>query len=234
MTNTTPQKTDPFEIPADPADGRQPEAAPVVKAEEPKKEEASTILPIPNPFNAKALRLPPAFEVNAGVRKVISTIPVRRPHAQEWIRVHPDPAYRDKFGVIILKDDNEFYLLDPALVPSYENEMSRVIIFTTMSMNKVTFLWPAKLPGSGHRNADKWNNSAIEAAEAAMKRKVRVQSNKALGAYEYAYSDNPTPENDPVWPDISFDEMLRIGFAKDGRYINSHDHEVLKLLRQGY
>ena len=41
----------------------------------------------PDPFNAKALRLPPAFEQNAGVRKVISTIPVRKPHSQEWIRV---------------------------------------------------------------------------------------------------------------------------------------------------
>jgi hypothetical protein len=37
----------------------------------------------PDPFNAKALRLPPVFEHNAGVRKVISTIPVRKPHSQE-------------------------------------------------------------------------------------------------------------------------------------------------------
>ena len=34
--------------------------------------------------------------------------------AQEWIRVHPDPAFRGNFGVIILKDDNEVYLLAPA------------------------------------------------------------------------------------------------------------------------
>lgn len=101
-------------------------------------------------------------------------------------------------------------------------------------MNKVVFLWPCKLPGSGHKNADSWNNSAIEAAEAAMLRKVRVQSNKALGAYEHAFSDNPTPENEPVWPDLSFDELLNIGFVKVGRYINTHEHEVLKLLRQGY
>ena len=50
------------------------------------------------------------------------------------------------------------------------------------------------------KNADRWANSAIKAAEAAMKRKVRVQSNKGLGAYEHYFSDNPTPENDPVWP----------------------------------
>ena len=35
------------------------------------------------PFNAKALRLPSAFEHNAGIRKVINDIPVRKPHSQE-------------------------------------------------------------------------------------------------------------------------------------------------------
>ena len=100
-------------------------------------------------------------------------------------------------------------------------------------MNKTLFLWPAKLPGGGHKNSESWNTSAIEAAEAAMKRKVRVQSNKALSAYEYAFSDNPTPENDPVWPDITFNEMIRIAFAKPGRFIDSHNHEVLRLLREG-
>ena len=90
----------------------------------------------PDPFNAKALRLPPAFEQNAGVRKVISTIPVRKPHSQEWIRVHPGEDFRGNFGVIILKDDNEYYLLHPNLVGAYENEMTRVRIFVCMSMNK--------------------------------------------------------------------------------------------------
>jgi hypothetical protein len=187
----------------------------------------------PDPFNAKALRLPPAFEHNAGVRKVISTIPVRKPHGQEWIRVHPGEEFSGNFGVIILKDDNEYYLLHPSLVGAYENEMTRVRVFVCLSMNKTLFLWAAKLPGSGHKNADTWNNSAIEAAEAAMKRKVRVQSNKALGAYEHSFSDNPTPENDPVWPDLTYNEMLRIAFAKPGRFIDSHNHEVIRLLREG-
>jgi hypothetical protein len=188
----------------------------------------------PDPFDAKALRLPPAFEHNAGVRKVISTIPVRRPHDQEWIRVHPGEDFSGNFGVIILKDDNEYYLLHPNLVASYENEMTRVRIFVCMSMSKVLFLWPAKLPGSGHKNADSWNNSAIEAAEAAMKRKLRIKSNRALGAYEHFFSDNPmTPENDPEWPDLTYSEMLRIGFAKPGRFIDSHNHEVIRLLREG-
>jgi hypothetical protein len=188
----------------------------------------------PDPFNAKALRLPSAFEHNAGIRKVINDIPVRKPHGQEWIRVHPGPDFVGNYGVIILRDENEFYLLHPNLVGVYENEMTPVRIFTCMSMNKNLFMWAAKLPGRGNKNSDRWASSAIDAAEAAMKRKVRVQSNKGLGAYEFYYSDNPTPENDPVWPDLEFNEMLRIAFAKPGRFIDSHNHEVIRILREGY
>jgi hypothetical protein len=203
--------------------------------DKPKIASGTPPLVAPDPFNAKALRLPSAFEHNAGIRKVINDIPVRKPHSQEWIRVHPGQEFSGNFGVIILKDDNEFYLLHPNLVGVYENEMTPVRIFTCMSMNKNLFMWAAKLPGRGNKNADRWANSAIEAAEAAMKRKVRVQSNKGLGAYEFYYSDNPTPENDPVWPtDLTFDEMLRIAFAKPGRFIDNHNHEVIRILREGY
>jgi len=223
----------------EPTEPKASETLPPAASEEPTEPEpkvSGTPLPAaPDPFDAKAMRLPPAFEHNAGVRKIISTIPVRNPHKQEWIRVHPGEGFSDNFGVIILKDDNEFYLLHPHFVSAYENEMTRVRIFVCMSMNKVLFLWAAKLPGSGHKNADSWNNSAIEAAEAAMKRKVRVQSNKALGAYEHYFSDNPTPENDPVWPsDLTYTDMIRIAFVKPGRFIDSHEHEVIKLLREGY
>ena len=218
------QKT---ELEAGQAEGAKP------MTEEAKKTVSPLVAPAPDPFDAKALRLPPAFEHNAGIRKVIGTIPVRKPHGQEWIRVHSGEGFSDNFGVIILKDDNEVYLLHPNIVGAYENEMTRVRIFVCLSMNKNLFLWPAKLPGSGNKNADSWNASAIEAAEAAMKRKVRVQSNRALSAYEYCFSDNPTPENDPVWPDMTYNEMLRIGFVKPGRFVDRHDHEVLRLLREG-
>jgi hypothetical protein len=59
----------------------------------------------PDPFDLDAIRLDPAFEKTAGVRKVLSTVPVRKPHDQEWFRVHPDPTYRGNFSCIKLKDE---------------------------------------------------------------------------------------------------------------------------------
>ena len=109
------------------AAAEKPKEATQAPAEKPKEVETAknTGRPaLPDPFNAKALRLPPAFEHNAGVRKVLSTIPVRKPHGQEWIRVHPGEDFSDNFGLIVLKDDNEYYLLHPALVGAYESEMN--------------------------------------------------------------------------------------------------------------
>jgi hypothetical protein len=186
----------------------------------------------PDPFNLAALRLPPAFEQTAGVRKVISTVPVRKPHKQEWIRVHPDTDYRDDFAAIHLKEEGEYYLVMPSMIESLRNELTFITIYTVINKAGVTFLWPAQRPSSDGRGpGDTWHRTAHECAAAAMKRLTRVTSNKGLGAYEHSFSDNPIPDNDPVWPDLSFTELLRIGFEKVGRFVKDYEHPVIKMLR---
>ena len=66
----------------------------------------------------------------------------------------------------------------------------------------------------------------MEAAELARTKWVRVQANMTLGAYEVTYAEHLP---DPEWPDVPFQELLRIAF-KD-RYIDSLDHPVLRQLR---
>jgi hypothetical protein len=186
----------------------------------------------PDPFNIDALRLSQDFEAATGVRKLLTTVPVRKPHKQEWVRVHPSTDYRATFGVINLKDDGEFYLLTPQMVRHFADEIIPVTIYTAINKQAALFLWPARLPTSNDRSrTTRWYTSAIEAAELAMKRSVRVKSNMSLGAYEVVVADNPIPENDPVWPDLSFQELLRIGFQKTGCFVDNFDHPVLKQLR---
>jgi hypothetical protein len=188
--------------------------------------------PPPDPFNIEALRLSQDFEAATGVRKLLTTVPVRKPHRQEWVRVHPSEKYRSTFGVINLKEDGEFYLLTPEMVRNFADEIVPVTIYTAINKQGALFLWPARMatPSDNKRTA-LWYNSAIEAAELAMKRSVRVKPNMALGAYEMVVADNPIPENDPVWPDLSFQELLRIGFQKTGCFVDNFDHPVLKQLR---
>ena len=50
---------------------------------------------IPDPFgDLSALRLDQSYAETAGVKKLLTTVPVRKPSRQDFVRVHPDPAYR--------------------------------------------------------------------------------------------------------------------------------------------
>ena len=55
----------------------------------------SLAAPAPNPFaNLDAMRLSQDFVTGARVKKLLTTVPVRRPGTQDFFRVHPDAAYQ--------------------------------------------------------------------------------------------------------------------------------------------
>ena len=56
----------------------------------------------PDPFDIPSLRLNPSFFETAGVKKLLTTVPVRKPGKQDFIRVHPEPEYRRDFAMIDL------------------------------------------------------------------------------------------------------------------------------------
>ena len=45
----------------------------------------------PDPFNPDNLRLSQSFAETVGVKKLLTTVPVRKPSPQDFVRVHPDP-----------------------------------------------------------------------------------------------------------------------------------------------
>jgi hypothetical protein len=181
---------------------------------------------VPDPFDVTNLRLDQSFVESAGVKKLLTTIPVRKPHKQEFIRVHSDPAYRDAFAVIEWQEDKEFYLLTPHVARALPGEFTMVHLFTAINRQDVVTLWPVKLPGSDGRTI-RWHTSAAEAAEFAMSHWTRVRANMGLGAYEWAEAEGSIPE--PKWPDLSFTDLLRIAF-KD-RYVGTLDHAILQRIR---
>ena len=60
-----------------------------------------------------------------------------------------------------------------------------------------------------------------------MKKWVRVTSNMSLGAYEIFEASGDLPE--PVWPDFSFQEILRIAFRD--RILDRADHPFVQPLQ---
>jgi hypothetical protein len=68
--------------------------------------------PAPNPFDPAALRLDQSYADTVGVKKLLTTVPVRRPNRQDFVRVHPDPMYRlTPAAIIDVKEDHEVYLV---------------------------------------------------------------------------------------------------------------------------
>jgi len=177
-------------------------------------------------FDLNALRLSQDYAELAGVRKLLTTVPVRKPGPQDFFRVHPDEAWRLQTAVIEVKEDREVYLVSPALREELIGEFVPVALYTAINRQKITFLWPVKLPGPDGRH-NRWHQSAMEAAELAMTRWLRLQANMALGAYELFAAAGSL--EDPQWPEVGFAELLRIAFRD--RFIDSLEHPVVRRLR---
>jgi hypothetical protein len=179
-----------------------------------------------SPINFEELRLSQDFAADLGVKKVFTTIPVRKPTRQEFVRVHRDDAYSIQTPVLELKEERETYIVAKELWSEVPGELVPKILLTTISRQGVLALWPIRLPGPDGR-LDAWNQSALEAAKLARDRWIRVAANMSLGAYDVFEATGDIP--DPEWPPLNFEEILRIAFGS--RYITDPGHVVLKRLR---
>jgi len=130
--------------------------------------------PTPNPFDPAALRLDQSFADTVGVKKLLTTVPVRKPNRQDFVRVHPDPKYRlTPAAIIEVKEDREIYLITPNMAQVLPGEFSTATLYLAINRQGVSFLWPVKLPNPDGKH-NEWHRSAAEAAERAMGKWVRV------------------------------------------------------------
>ena len=179
-----------------------------------------------NIFDPAKLRLSQDFDAMVGVKKLVTSVPVRKPEGQWFVRTHPEEEYRLPTAVLEDKTDRETFLVDPSLTGELAGEITPILLFTSINRQGVLFLWPVKLPrADGRRN--EWNRSAMEAAFLATKRWVRMTSNTTLGAYEVYEATGQLP--DPEWPNLSFIKILEVAFRD--KFIRSLDHPLIRRLR---
>jgi hypothetical protein len=179
-----------------------------------------------DPFDVSRLRS--ATFDTIGVEYAMLTVPVRRPNRREFFRVHPDPAFVVDWYVLERDDlERETFWVTDRFHAQLLEELRAVRIFTCMSKSGVVFLWPAKLP-TDNSSSRRWSESGLRIAEEAKTLWVRMVGNRDLGAYELYKAQGNLP--DPVWPDKSFSDLLRIAFD-NGRLIDSPDHPALRELR---
>ena len=184
-----------------------------------------------DPFAPENLKLPQEVLDRTMATTLLTTIPVEKPGDQEFIRVHPDEAYRHPAALITHQDERGArYFVHPTFLPQIGNikfHLEELYLYTTRQ-GKVAF-WPIKLPKDNRENT--WLESAVAAAEAAMKAWVCIASNQQSQMYITSKAMGEFP--DPDWPAItqgkSVYQLLAIAFKE--RLILNETHPVIQKLR---
>jgi hypothetical protein len=175
-----------------------------------------------DPFDPANLRISSA---EIPTERVITTVPVRRPKRDEFFRVNPGEDYTMDAWVIDRDEDQETYLIMPAYIDPLLDVARPARLFTCISKRGTPFIWPAKIPpetGPGRR----WAETALKIAEEAKQLWVRMTGDRGLGGYEMIRARGNL--DDPKWPELTFREMLRLGF--ENRIVDRFDHPVIREL----
>jgi hypothetical protein len=184
-----------------------------------------------DPFAPENLKLPQEVLDQTMATALLTTIPVEKPGDQEFIRVHPDEAYRHVAALITHHDERGArYLIHPTFAPEIGNinfHLERLYLYTSRQ-GKLAF-WPIKVPKDNRENT--WLESAVAAAEAAMEEWVCIASNQQSKMYITSKAMGEFP--DPDWPAIthgkSVYQLLAIAFKE--RLIEDETHPVIQKLR---
>ena len=180
----------------------------------------------PNPFDPKKFRIGQRFGEGQDVQRILVSVPVRKPNRQEFFRTHPDPAMSLEAAILEFKQDRQSFIVAPELVPHLSGEAVSKLLIPTLTNHGTLCLWPIRLPDEQGR-LDEWNSVALDAAERAKTKWIRLMANMAAGTYDVLEAKALFPE--PNWPEFSLQQLLEIAFK--GRVIDSMDHPVLRRLR---
>lgn len=162
-------------------------------------------------------------EATLGVRRVLNTVPIRKPVRTDFFRVHPEHML--DCSAIELKAERETYFVAPALAPLLAEFCEPVRLRLCVTRQGSVFIWATKL-GRDDRRGDEWRKSAAEAAHLGEKRWIRVAADMHLGAYQAFEAVADLGE--PKWPDEAWPTIVRIAFRD--RYIDAEDHAVIRQL----
>lgn len=184
-------------------------------------------------FDFDSVRLSPTFEAAALVEQLITVIPVRKPKSGlEFFRVRDDPEWTFNTLLLDLKEgEDEKYIVALSLIPEVldTGKLKPVTIYTLIThTHKVFFLSDVPLPDPDGKDND-YNRSRREAYDMAKTKWIKIQADKALGAYRIFKAKGELPE--PFWPEEpkTMKDALKIAFKN--KIIDSIDHPILKQLR---
>jgi len=155
--------------------------------------------------------------------KVLTSLAVRKPKRDEWVRLHPDIHAR----VYVYEYENSWYVVLPEVVEPLIDVVKYVQMSLAVNYAGTPFVWPVPVPAESkpHRA----HLTAFAGAEQARHGWIRI----SWGGFEYEIYRRPSAKVNPKWPSVieSASEMLRFA-SKSGalEVIDSGDHPIVRNL----
>ena len=193
------------------------------------------------PNNAKQLKMPKIDlervrakadqRIDLGVTTEYTVIPVRNPKPDEFFRCMADEKYSMDAHILSLKTENEWYMIDPDILPEIQLEsqlrVRTLYVCVTMSTNFAPFV--TCIPQHDEMGKiNPWHESGHRTMEEAKKCWVRRQADKANSGYIITKAMKAKLP-DPKWPTMTLSEIIDMAFDK--LYIDDINHPVLQRLR---
>ena len=177
----------------------------------------------------EAVRLSPEDTAGLGSKKILTTVPVRKPKKQEFFRCHPEPQMTLTAMLVTDDDNGEAHFVAPDMRGHgvLADNVKPTLLQLCILRNGTLFIWPLALP-SAEGGGRSWHESALKAKEIAKTKWIRVVPNRSIGGYEVFAAEGKLLE--PEWPeDMAFNELLELAFAD--KIIMSEDHPIVRKLR---
>lgn len=185
-------------------------------------------------FDFSSLKTPTTFGQGILTKKIITTIPIRKPRNIDFFRIKPDtPEEKWKAPAFILDmgSDEEKYLVGPEVLNeaiSLGRVKSVTLYYGITWPDNVVFVSDIPWPDAEGKD-NLYNKTRRIAYELAETRWIKIQSNKASGHYDILEAVSGLPE--PEWPEDPATIGRAAELAFGDNFIDSHEHPVLKRLR---
>jgi hypothetical protein len=164
-----------------------------------------------------------------GAEEQLATVAVRKPPAEEYVRVHPGKDMTLTVALHEARDNftSEYYIVMPKVLATVMDLRGAFYaqLQVTVTRSGTVMLWPVKLPTGGAGNP--WYESALMGAELAKSNWIRIFAD--AGQKQYRVMKALGEFDPPEYPDKPLNELLEIAFK--GRVIDSADHPVCRKLR---
>lgn len=178
------------------------------------------------PSELKKIRLGQNFGELAQTKQLLTSVSVRKPGKQEFIRVRPGDEHRFDTCCLTNEQSNEVYLVSPALMNLLKYDVRPTLLVVCLARSStVPFLWPLTIPDADRPN--RWHRTALECAKEAEKKWIRVVSDADGG--QYSAFEAVRELSEPDWSDVPpMEEILKLAF-KD-KFLTSPDDALVKRL----